>query len=96
MYILLTQIACDVWLISDVLYCTASIWNICIVAFDRFTATFYPMWYRDRRSAKQAALYVLVVWVIASAISVPPLLGWNDLEQVWPTDVYNIVNTFNT
>ena len=72
---------CNVWLICDVLYCTASIWNLCVIAFDRFTATLYPMWYRDKRSTKQAALYVTLVWVIASAISVPPLLGWNDLSQ---------------
>ena len=37
------QAMCNIWLISDVLYCTASIWNLCIIAFDRFTATLYPV-----------------------------------------------------
>src|SRR6218665_2133609 len=77
---------CNVWLICDVLYCTASIWNLCVIAFDRFTATLYPIWYRDKRSARQAGIYAALVWVISAAICVPPLLGWNDLSQNYVYD----------
>jgi len=71
--------ACEIWLTLDVLYCTASIWNLCAIAFDRFTATMYPVWYRGRRSAeRQAAVYAVVVWCVAAVICVPPLLGWKD------------------
>src|SRR6218665_2243567 len=66
--------------------------NICVIAFDRFTATLYPIWYREKRSTRRAALYVATVWFIASSICVPPLLGWNDLTQNYIydniTDVY--------
>ena len=74
------ELMCYFWLCTDVLYCTASIWNLCIIAFDRFTATLYPMWYREKRSPKQAAIYIAIVWVFSIAICIPPLLGWNDLS----------------
>ena len=46
-------VVCRAWLVMDVLYCTASIWNLCLIGVDRFTATLYPVWYRDRRSARR-------------------------------------------
>jgi len=91
--------ACNVWLLVDVLCCTASLWNICIIALDRFTATLYPIWYRERRSTHQALLYVALVWTISTAVCLPPLFGWNDLANNYErdnvTDVYRC-NLFQT
>jgi len=74
--------ACNVWLLVDVLFCTASIWNLCLIAFDRFTATFYPLWYRGegRTNSFHAFVYAAVVWTIAAAACLPPLFDWNDLS----------------
>jgi len=81
------RLACDAWLIVDVLYCTASIWNLCVIAADRFTATRFPIWYRDQRSARRAGVYVAVVWVVATAACVPPMIGWTDQQNfVWKND----------
>nr|AWJ68182.1 putative octopamine receptor 2 [Hirudo verbana] len=77
--------ACNLWLLADVLYCTASIWNICIIALDRYTATLFPLWYRERRSSRQACLYVAAIWFIAAATCTPPLFGWNDLSENYVT-----------
>jgi len=89
------RVTCNVWLLVDVLCCTASLWNICIIALDRFTATLYPIWYRERRSSHQALLYVAVVWTLSTAVCVPPLLGWNDLTGNYVrdniTDVYRCI-----
>ena len=89
------EIMCNFWLCADVLYCTASIWNLCIIGLDRYTATLYPLWYREKRSNSQAAIYIAIVWVTAFAICVPPLLGWNDLSQNYvydnTTNVYQCV-----
>jgi len=76
------QTACNVWLLVDVLLCTASIWNLCLIAFDRFTATFYPLWYRGRGRANShhALAYSAVVWTVATTAFPPPLFGWNDLS----------------
>ncbi|ESN94155.1 hypothetical protein HELRODRAFT_139567, partial [Helobdella robusta] len=75
------RITCNFWLMADVMYCTASIWNICVIALDRYTATLFPLWYRERRSNKQACLYVGAIWMIAVVTCAPPLFGWNDLSK---------------
>lgn len=80
---------CYFWLCCDVLYCTASIWNLCIIAFDRFTATLYPLWYREKRSTKQAAIYIMLVWAISIGICIPPLLGWNDITSSYSHELQN-------
>ncbi|KAI0220879.1 Octopamine receptor 2 [Lamellibrachia satsuma] len=77
---------CYFWLSIDVFYCTASIWNLCVIAFDRFTATLYPIWYHEKRSWKHAATYVSCVWAIAIAICLPLLVGRNDLSQMYVYD----------
>jgi len=73
--------ACNAWLLVDVFLCTASIWNLCLIAFDRFTATFYPLWYRGkgRANSHHALAYAAAVWVVAAIACMPPMLGWNDL-----------------
>jgi len=77
--------ACNVWLLVDVFFCTASIWNLCLIAFDRFTATFYPLWYRGegRTNWHHAFAYAAIVWVVAAAACLPPLFNWNDLPSVF-------------
>ena len=70
---------CTIWLCIDVLYCTASIWGLCTIAFDRYTATVYPMWYHDHRSSKKLVVYIVFVWVFSIIISFAPFIGWPDM-----------------
>ena len=42
--------------------------RFCLIAFDRFTATFYPLWYRGngRANSHHALGYAAVVWSVAA------------------------------
>ena len=70
------EVMCTFWLCMDVLYCTASIWGLCTVAFDRYMATVYPVWYHDRRSVHKALACVVFVWIFSAVISLAPFIGW--------------------
>ncbi|XP_053701129.1 5-hydroxytryptamine receptor 1D [Synchiropus splendidus] len=69
----LGQIVCDIWLSSDITFCTASILHLCVIALDRYWAITDALEYSKRRTMRRAALMVTVVWVISISISIPPL-----------------------
>ncbi|XP_072221415.1 5-hydroxytryptamine receptor 1D [Leuresthes tenuis] len=69
----LGQIVCDIWLSSDITFCTASILHLCVIALDRYWAITDALEYSKRRTMRRAGLMVAVVWVISISISMPPL-----------------------
>ncbi|KAI4874048.1 hypothetical protein NFI96_000113 [Prochilodus magdalenae] len=69
----LGQIMCDIWLSSDITFCTASILHLCVIALDRYWAITDALEYSKRRTTRRAALMIGVVWVISISISMPPL-----------------------
>ncbi|TNN15924.1 Octopamine receptor 2 [Schistosoma japonicum] len=71
---------CDVWLTIDVFYCTASVWGLVTIAFDRFTATTFPIWYRGNQNRRRVICYMLFVWILSGLICLPGLLGWGSKE----------------
>lgn len=67
-------VICDFWVSSDVLSCTASILNLCMISVDRYYAITKPLEYGVKRTPKRMLLCVLIVWVSAACISLPPVL----------------------
>ncbi|XP_010869515.1 alpha-1A adrenergic receptor [Esox lucius] len=70
------RIFCDIWAAVDVLCCTASIMSLCVISIDRYIGVRYPLQYRCIVTEKRALLAMLGVWVLATVISIGPLLGW--------------------
>lgn len=85
-YWMFGKILCNLWLTLDVLSCTASIWMLCVIAFDRFTAVQFPIWYRDQKSGVRAFLYILFDWTFSISIIVPPTTGFLDLNNNYNFD----------
>lgn len=77
---------CDLWLTSDILLCTASIFNICGIALDRYFAIHDPINYARRRTVKLVLLMIVLIWSLAAIVSVPPLLGWSDTGSLYDSD----------
>ena len=69
---------CDIWIAMDVVCCTASIVNLCVISFDRYNAITQPLRYALRRTASRAFVIIALIWAYSVFIAIPPFLGWSD------------------
>ena len=67
---------CDLWTLSDVLLCTASILNLVAISIDRYMIIQHSFKYTQRRNPKLMLFMILCVWLLSALISIPPLFGW--------------------
>lgn len=58
----------------DVLSCTASILNLCMISVDRYYAITKPLEYGVKRTPRRMLVCVSLVWLGAACISLPPVL----------------------
>ncbi|NXQ14287.1 DRD3 protein, partial [Peucedramus taeniatus] len=75
-----SRICCDIFVTMDVMMCTASILNLCAISIDRYTAVVKPVQYQystGQSSCRRVSLMIVIVWMLAFAVSCPLLFGFN-------------------
>lgn len=68
------SIWCHIWLAVDVWMCTSSIYNLLVIALDRFVAVTRPLNYRSLVTRKRAFFIIACAWIFSFLISFPPMI----------------------
>lgn len=69
---------CDVWVAFDIMCCTASILNLCVISVDRYWAISRPFHYQRKMTQRVALVMVGLVWTLSILISfIPVQLHWH-------------------
>ncbi|XP_041713668.1 5-hydroxytryptamine receptor 6-like [Coregonus clupeaformis] len=76
---------CPVWLCFDVMCCSASILNLCVISLDRYLLIISPLRYKQRMTPPRALLLVGGAWGLAALTSFLPIkMNWHSLElSLW-------------
>ncbi|XP_032853864.2 histamine H3 receptor-like [Tyto alba] len=73
---------CKLWLVVDYLVCTASVFNIVLISFDRFTSDTKAVSYRAQKGmTRNAILKMITVWIAAFLLYGPAILSWEHIAQ---------------
>lgn len=67
---------CDVHSAVDVLLCTSSIMNLCLISLDRYWSITHAIEYLRKRTPERCVIMITTVWILSGLVSIPPLLGW--------------------
>ncbi|XP_040545590.1 alpha-2B adrenergic receptor isoform X1 [Gallus gallus] len=65
---------CEIYLALDVLFCTSSIVHLCAISLDRYWSVSCAVEYNAKRTPRRVKCGIGIVWSIAAAISLPPLV----------------------
>uniref|UniRef100_A0A1A8FYJ3 G-protein coupled receptors family 1 profile domain-containing protein n=1 Tax=Nothobranchius korthausae TaxID=1143690 RepID=A0A1A8FYJ3_9TELE len=68
---------CKLWLVTDYLLCSASVFSIVLISYDRFLSVTRAVSYRARQSmTHQAIIKMIAVWVLAFVLYGPAIIFW--------------------
>lgn len=67
---------CDIHSAVDVLLCTSSIMNLCLISLDRYWSITHAIEYLRKRTPERVVIMIATVWILSGLVSIPPLLGW--------------------
>ncbi|GAA6107229.1 5-hydroxytryptamine receptor 6 [Tachysurus ichikawai] len=85
---------CPVWLCFDVMCCSASILNLCVISLDRYLLIISPLRYKQRMTPPRALLLVGGAWGLAALTSFLPIeMDWHSLGRTQDHSGHDIINT---
>ena len=64
-------LACDAWIAVDLLGCSASIFTLCYVAWDRYVAIAHPLRHRVSLTTARSRRVICALWAFAAVFWVP-------------------------
>ncbi|CAN9502834.1 unnamed protein product [Ophioblennius macclurei] len=68
---------CKLWLVMDYLLCSASVFSIVLISYDRFLSVTRAVSYRARQNrTHQAVIKMIAVWVLAFVLYAPAIIFW--------------------
>ncbi|TRY56694.1 hypothetical protein DNTS_012967 [Danionella cerebrum] len=71
---------CKLWLVVDYMLCTASVFNIVLISFDRFQSVTKAVSYRCQKGiTKDTVLKMLCVWLAAFLLYGPAIISWEHI-----------------
>lgn len=85
---------CPVWLCFDVMCCSASILNLCVISLDRYLLIISPLRYKQRMTPPRALLLVSGAWGLAALTSFLPIeMDWHSLGRMQDHSEHGMINT---
>ncbi|XP_048371832.1 histamine H3 receptor-like [Sphaerodactylus townsendi] len=73
---------CKLWLVVDYLVCTASVFNIVLISFDRFISVTKAVSYRAQKGmTRNAVVKMVMVWMAAFLLYGPAIISWEYIAQ---------------
>ncbi|NXG74550.1 5HT6R protein, partial [Baryphthengus martii] len=64
---------CSLWSSFDVMCCSASILNLCLISLDRYLLIISPLKYKLRMTSCRALCLILATWTLAALASFLPI-----------------------
>lgn len=87
---------CPIWLCFDVMCCSASILNLCVISLDRYLYIISPLRYKQRMTPPRALLLVGAAWGLAALASFLPIeMKWHSLGHLSGQSVVPGVSNVN-
>ncbi|TTK32045.1 Histamine H3 receptor [Bagarius yarrelli] len=71
---------CKLWLVVDYMLCTASVFNIVLISFDRFLSVTRAVSYRCQKGVtRESVLKMVCVWLAAFLLYGPAIISWEHI-----------------